>query len=228
MLMLYEDHWVLGRKLAEFEEICRADLVPLIASSVDGRLLWYFDWLLGEAHHVVTVCALRNGDALDSYATEMRSGKLAEVAKKLAVRRYSVTGKLVVAASWSPPIDLDGVRVAPEGGAASVFLENIAWPDEPLQAFSEQLGASYERLWSNPSGAAPPVELVAALHTVPPGPGQQMTMLQRVNDPMGFLGNIVVKLAPDHPIEQAKAQGLQHRDRLCSNLLMTATWSPCR
>ena len=55
-----------------------------------------------------------------------------------------------------------------------------------------------------------------------------MTVLQRVNDALGFLGNVVVKLPPDHPIEQAKAQGFHRRDRFSSNLLMTATWSPCR
>jgi hypothetical protein len=55
-----------------------------------------------------------------------------------------------------------------------------------------------------------------------------MTVLQRVNDPLGFLANVVVKLPPDHPVEQAKARGLEHRDRFESNLLMTAVWSPCR
>lgn len=228
MLVLYEDHWVIGRKLSEFEQICRDELMPLVSSSINGRLLWYFDRLLGEAHHVVTLCAVRDADSLDSFAAEMRSGKLADVVEKLAVRRYSVSGKLLVVAPWSPSIDLDGVAVLPSTGEVSIFLENIAWPDEPLQTFSRNLGVSYDRLWSNPSGSAPPVELVAALHTVPPGPGQQMTVLQRVNDPMGFLGNVVVKLPPEHPIELAKAQGLEHRDRFSSNLLMTAPWSPCR
>lgn len=228
MLVLYEDHWAIGRKLGEFEAICRDDLAPLVAASTGGRLLWYFDRLLGEAHHVVTICALRDGRAYDAFVDEMASGKLADVVEDLAVRRYSVSSKLLVPASWSPPIDLDAVAVGPAPGEVSVFLENTAWPDEPLRAFSEQLGASYERLWANPSGAAPPVQLVAALHTVPPGPGQQMTVLQRVNEPLAFLQNVVAKLPPDHPVEVAKAQGLEHRDRFSSNLLMTAPWSPCR
>jgi hypothetical protein len=113
-------------------------------------------------------------------------------------------------------------------GADGEVLENIAWPDEPLPAFAEQLGASYASLWSEASETTPPVELVAALHTVPAGPGPQMTVLQRVNDPMGFLSNVVVKLPPDHPVEPAKTRGLEHRDRFESNLLLTAGWSPCR
>jgi hypothetical protein len=228
MLLLYEDHAVVGRELGRFEAVCRDEWMPGLAASVDGRLLWYFDRLLGAAHHVVTVCALRDGDAFDQFTGEVRSGKLAAVVEQLAGLRYSVSGKVLVPAAWSPPLSLDDVASTAGTGDAVVFLENIAWPDEPLQAFSEQLGASYASLWSGTSETAPPVELVAALHSVPPGPGQQMTVLQRVNDPMGFLTNVVVKLPPDHPVEQAKARGLEHRDRFESNLLLTAVWSPCR
>jgi hypothetical protein len=177
---------------------------------------------------VVTVCALRDGDAFDQFTAEMRSGKLAGVVEQLAGLRYHVSGKILVPAAWSPPLSLDDVPSTAGTADAVVYLENIAWPDEPLQAFAEQLGASYASLWSGTSETTPPVELVAALHTVPPGPGQQMTVLQRVNDPLGFLANVVVKLPPDHPVEQAKARGLEHRDRFESNLLMTAVWSPCR
>ena len=229
MLLLYEDHAVVGRQLGRFEAVCRDEWMPLIASSVDGRLLWYFDRLLGAAHHVVTVCALRDGDAWEHFADEMRSGKLAEVVEQLARLRYGVSGKILVPAAWSPPVPLDEVPNTAVAGPSVVYLENIAFPDEPLQTFSQQLGASYTALWSGAASAgAPPVELVAALHTVPPGPGQQMTVLQRVNDAMGFLSNVVVRLPPDHPVEQAKARGLEHRDRFESNLLMTAAWSPCR
>jgi hypothetical protein len=228
VLLLYEDHAVIGRDLGRFEALWRDEWMPLIASSVDGRLLWYFDRLLGAAHHVVTVCALPDGDAFDGFALEMRSGKLAEVVEQLARLRYGVVGKVLVPAAWSPPRRLDEVPAAARAGDAVVYLENVAWPDEPLQTFSEQLGASYASLWTGASGAVPPVELVAALHTVPPGPGQQMTVLQRVNDPMAFLSNVVAKLPPDHPVEQAKARGLEHRDRYESNLLMTAVWSPCQ
>jgi hypothetical protein len=228
VFFLYEDHAVVGRELGRFEAVCRDEWMPGIAASVDGRLLWYFDRLLGAAHHVVTVCALRDGDAFDHFAAEMQSGKLADVAEQLAALRYSVSGKTLVPAAWSPPLSLDDVPSTAGTADAVVYLENIAWPDEPLQAFAEQLGASYASLWSGTSETTPPVELVAALHTVPPGPGQQMTVLQRVNDPLGFLSSVVVKLPPEHPVEQAKARGLEHRDRFESNLLMTAVWSPCR
>jgi hypothetical protein len=228
VLLLYEDHAVIGRDLGRFEAVCRDVWMPLIASSVEGRLLWYFDRLLGAAHHVVTVCALPDGDGFDRFALEMRSGKLAEVVEQLTELRYGVAGKVLVPAAWSPALRLDEVPATAGAGDGVVYLENIAWPDEPLQTFSEQLGASYASLWSGTSGVLPPVELVAALHTVPPGPGQQMTVLQRVNDPMGFLSNVVTRLPPDHPVEQAKARGLEHRDCYESNLLMTAAWSPCR
>jgi hypothetical protein len=228
VFLLYEDHAVVGRELGQFEAVCRDEWMPGIAASVDGRLLWYFDRLLGAAHHVVTVCALRDGDAFDHFAAEMRSGKLADVVERLARLRYNVSGKILIPAAWSPPLSLDDVPSTVESGDAVVYLENVAWPCEPLPAFVEQLGASYASLWSGASDTAPPVELVAALHTVPAGPGPQMTVLQRVNDPMGFLSNVVVKLPPDHPVEQAKARGLEHRDRFESNLLMTTGWSPCR
>ena len=39
MLLLYEDHAVVGRQLGRFEAVCRDEWMPLIASSVDGRLL---------------------------------------------------------------------------------------------------------------------------------------------------------------------------------------------
>jgi hypothetical protein len=228
VLFLYEDHAVVGRDLARFEAVWRDDWMPLLASSVEGRLLWYFDRLLGAAHHVVTVCAVRDGGAYDRFAVEMRSGKLAEVVEQLSGLRYGVAGKVLVPAAWSPEVRLDEVSATARAGEAVVYLENVAWPDEPLQTFSEQLGASYASLWSGATGTVPPVELVAALHTVPPGPGQQMTVLQRVNDPIGFLSNVVTRLPPDHPVEQAKARGLEHRDRYESNLLMTAAWSPCQ
>ncbi|MHB1582641.1 MAG: hypothetical protein ACYCU7_05595 [Acidimicrobiales bacterium] len=227
MLLLYEDHAVVGKELAAFEATCRDQLVPLLASSTGGRLLWYFDRLLGQAHHVVTVCALADGEALERYADGVASGKLADVVEELDRLRYGVTGTILRPTPWSPPVDLEAVPDAATAGEAAVFLENVAWPDEPMRAFSAQLGASYERLWSGTSGSTPPVELVLAAHGIPPGPGQQMTVLQRANDPLGFLGNVVVKLPPDHPIEQAKAHGLEHRDRFASNLLMAAEWSPC-
>jgi hypothetical protein len=227
VLLLYEDHAVVGKLLPAFEGTCRDQLVPLLASTTGGRLLWYFDRLLGRAHHVVTVCALADGEALERYADEVTSGKLADVVEELDRLRYEVSGKILRMTPWSPPVDLEAVPDAATAGETAIFLENVAWPDEPMRVFSAQLGASYERLWSGTSGSTPPVELVLAAQGIAPGPGQQMTVLQRVNDPLGFLGKVVVKLPSDHPIEQAKAQGLEHRDRFTSSLLMAAEWSPC-
>jgi len=227
-LYVYEDHAVIGRRLPEFEEAYRERWLPALSASGAGKLVYYFDRLLGEAHHVVTISAVADGASFEAFTAETQSGKLNEVAEELTLLRYSVSGKLLSPVPWSPAVDLAEVPAGAGAGEVSVFLENIAWPDRPINDFIDNLGASYEKLWSNPSGAPPPVQLVGAFRTATPGSRPQMTVLQRLADPIGFLGNIVVKLPPDHPIEQAKAAGLQNRDRFWSNLLMTSTWSPCR
>ena len=109
----------------------------------------------------------------------------------------------------------------------SIFLENIAWPDRPRAEFAGNLGATYEQLWASTAEDPPPVELVGAFETAPPGPRPQMTVLQRLRNPLQVLSGVVTKLAPEHPIELAKEEWLKNRERFESNLLMTADWSPC-
>jgi hypothetical protein len=227
VLLVYEDHSVVGRRLPEFEALYRDHWSPTLSTVGPGRLLWYFDRLLGEAHHVLTIAAFPDGRAYEDFVNEAHGGKLADLVEELTALRYSVRGKLLNPAPWSPPIDLGAVPTTPEERAVSVFLENIAWPDKPLAEFVANLGATYEQLWSGGTDQAPPVQLVGAFQTASPGPRPQMTVLQRLRDPLQFLSGVVTKLPPDHPIELAKAEGLKNRDRFESNLLMTAVWSPC-
>jgi hypothetical protein len=227
VLLVYEDHAVSGRRLPDFETLYREHWTPTLAAQSSGRLLWYFDRLLGEAHRVVTIAAFPDGRAYEEFVHEVHDAKLGDLVEELTALRYSVSGKVLNPAPWSPPIDLGAVPSVPEAHAVGVFLENIAWPDKPLAEFVANLGATYEQLWASTSDEPPPVELIGAFQTATPGPHPQMTVLQRRRDPLQFLSGVVTKLAPDHPIELAKAEGLKNRDRFESNLLMTADWSPC-
>ncbi len=228
MLLVYEDHAVSGRRLADFETLYQEHWTPTLATQSAGRLLWYFDRLLGEAHHVVTVTGFPDGRAYEEFVGQVQGGKLGDLVEELTARRYSVSGKVLSPAPWSPPIDLGSVPSVPEPHGVSIFLENIAWPDKPLAEFVANLGATYEQLWASTADEPPPVQLVGAFETAPPGSRPQTTVLQRLRDPLQFLSGVVTKLPPDHPIELAKAEGLKNRDRFESNLLMTADWSPCR
>ena len=78
MLFIHEDHKVVGKRAAQFEEAYRHGWMPLLADGSDARLLWYFDLAHGSglSYRAVTVTAVEDGAAWARLAKRLANGDL--------------------------------------------------------------------------------------------------------------------------------------------------------
>jgi hypothetical protein len=74
MLFMHEVHSVLGEKEREFEAAYRDGWMALLADDDDVRLVWYLNHAHGSgpAYNVVTVTAIRDGEAYQRLANRLR------------------------------------------------------------------------------------------------------------------------------------------------------------
>ena len=78
MLFMHEVHAVIGDREHEFESAYREGWMPLLAEGDDARLLWYLNHAHGSgpAYQVVTVTAVRDGQAYERLAESLSGGAL--------------------------------------------------------------------------------------------------------------------------------------------------------
>ena len=117
MLFMHEVHSVLGEKEREFEAAYRDGWMALLADDDDARLLWYLNHAHGggPAYNVVTVTAIRDGEAYERLANRLRSGDLLDWSRAVGEMRHEVNGKMLVPVDWSPLQDVDLAAVPTDG-----------------------------------------------------------------------------------------------------------------
>lgn len=235
MLFLHEVHQVRGVKEDEFEAAYRKGWMPTLANGEDARLLWYSNHTHGSgvSYQVVTVTAVRDGDAWERLARRIQNGDLQEWALETDELRHDVTGKLLHPLPWSPMRDVDLSSVPCDGAEhePTVYMEDTMWPIEGRYLdYVEASGSFYaktldqERDPSNP----PFLEIQAAWQ---PAFGshvrREVTLMQRILDSDRLLGLLMRDIPPEMRAPGTwMYEALQLRDQWESKLLRTSTWSP--
>ena len=109
MLFVHETHQVIGRHAHEFESVYRSEWMPAVALDDGARLLWYADHahLTCFAYYVLTITALRDGNAWERLAHRIHGGDLREMARTLDGMRHDVEAQVLRPAPWSTLTDLD-------------------------------------------------------------------------------------------------------------------------
>ena len=126
MLFVHEVHALIGEKEFDFEDALREGAARF--EGKDSRLLWYLSSThgSGDAYHVVTVTAVRDGAAWERMAERLRYGDLAEWSTQLASMRYHAYSSLLVSLEGSPlaGVDLDEIAVGLVEHGGDMFRED--------------------------------------------------------------------------------------------------------
>lgn len=127
MLFVHDIHVVMGEHEFAYEDIMREEYVPAVADD-DTRVLWFLHSThgSGDAYHIVTITALRDGAAWDRFVERQRYGDLSDVSTRLATLRYTLSSSLLVSTDWSPlrELDLSTVPVQPSDHPVSLYRED--------------------------------------------------------------------------------------------------------
>jgi hypothetical protein len=235
MLFLHEVHQVRGAKEDEFEAAYRKGWMPTLASGDDARLLWYSNHAHGSgvSYQVVTVTAVRDGDAWERLARRIQNGDLQEWVLQTDEMRHDVTGKLLLALPWSPMRDVDLSAVPCDGTEhePTMYMEDTMWPFEGRYLdYVDASGSFYAKtLGEHRDPSNPPfLEIQAAWQ---PAFGshvrREVTLMQRVLDSDRLLGLLTREIPPEMRAPGTwMHEALQLRDQWESKLLRTAAWSP--
>ena len=132
MLLLREEHSVIGLKEDDFEDAVRDEWMPALAKSEDARLLYYAHLAHGSglAYRVVTFTLLRAAAAWGRLVDRVHNGDLKSLAVKLDDLRYGVESKQLLPLPWSKvqQIEIEEVPIEPGEHELSVFMEDTVWP----------------------------------------------------------------------------------------------------
>jgi hypothetical protein len=235
MLFLHELHAVVGYEEDAFEAAFRDGWMPALAQNDDARLLWYTNVAHGSgwSYRVVTITAVRDGEAWERLARRVQHGDLQEWARDVDRLRHDAVGKVLLPLPWGPLQDLD-LATVPVGDVdhePTVYMEDTMWPFEGRYAdYVEQAGSFYAQTLGEARAADDPrfLEIHGAFQ---PAFGshqrREVVLLQRILDPDRLLGLLTSDIPP-----AMRAPGtwmhdaLQLRDQWESRLLRTSRWSP--
>ncbi len=127
MLFVHDIHVVMGEHEFAYEDAMRDEYLPAVADD-DTRMLWFLHAThgSGDAYHIVTITAVRDGAAWDRLVERVRYGDLSELSTRLAALRYTLTSSLLVSTDWSPlhELDLIGVPTQPADHPVSLYRED--------------------------------------------------------------------------------------------------------
>lgn len=123
VLFVHDLHALIGEREFDFEDAVRDTYASAIADD-DTRFLWYLTSThgSGDAYHVVTVTAVRDGAAWERLGRRLRYGDLAEWSTEVEAMRYGCTSTLLVSTEWSPLVGLDLGDVPTEPSERPVAL----------------------------------------------------------------------------------------------------------
>jgi hypothetical protein len=232
MLYLHELHTVVGAREDEFEAAYRDRFLPDLGRSDDARLLYFLRLAFGtgRAYQVVTITALRDGNAYERLARRVQDGDLRSWAADLDHCRHDVRGKVLLPVAWSPSaeVELAGVPVDGREHEPTLFMEDSAWPHETkLDEYLERARTHYAPSLEERSERSL-LTLHAVFQAALGSPRRREVVLwQRVDHPERLPALFTRDLPPE-----VRAPGtwmhdaLQVRDDWESRLLRSAVWSP--
>ena len=234
MLLLREEHQVIGLKEDDFEEAVRDDWMPALAKSEDARLLYYLNLAHGSglAYRVVTYTLLRDGAAWGRLVDRIDHGDLKSLAEKLHGLRYEVESKQLLPLPWSKiqQIEIEEVPTEPGEHELSLFMEDTVWPFQgKLEEYIRRSGEQYSTEYDKSFPETPKLLEIEAAYRTAYGSHQrrEIVLWQKVLRPEGLL-----HLITDEMPKSFKKPGrwmldaLSLRDQWQSRLLRTSSWSP--
>jgi hypothetical protein len=232
MLLLHEVHTLVGPREDAFEDAYRDRWMPALAATDDARLVYYLKLAhgTGRAYQVVTITALRDGNAYEQLATRVQRGDLRDFAARVDELRHEVAGKLMLPVDWSPMHDVDFASVPVDGRDHEpvLYMEDSAWPYEAkLDAYLDAARTHYAPSLEQQT-ARSLLTLLGVFQAALGAPRRREVVLwQRVDHPERLPALFTTEL-PAH----VKGPGtwmhdaLQVRDDWESRLLRSASWSP--
>jgi hypothetical protein len=181
---------------------------------------------------VVTLTALRDGEAWERLVRRVDGGDLAKPAAELDALRHDVTAKILVPLPWSPlrELDLTTVPASPASHRQALFMEDTVWPHEgQLERYVERAGSHYAReMARHAEEGRSMLEVQGGFRTAfGSGRRREIVLWQKLVKPDA----LVPLLTREVPAEY-RAPGtwmhdaLELRDRWQSRLLRSAPWSP--
>jgi len=232
MLLLHEIHTVAGRREDEFEAAFRDGWMATLAKDDDARLLYFLRLAhgTGRAYHLVTITALRDGNAYERLATRVQRGDLRSWAADVDKLRHEVAGKILLPVEWSPMHDIDLATVPTDGRTHEpvLYMEDSAWPYEArLDAYLEAARTHYAPSLEQQTARSLLTLLGVFQAALGAARRREVVLWQRVDFPERLPGLFTMEL-PAH----VKGPGtwmhdaLQVRDDWESRLLRSVSWSP--
>lgn len=228
MLFLHETHQVTGGKMHEFSEALRTAWQPLIESSGDARLLWFWELThgTGASYQAISITAVRDwaawGRLVESWKDDARAR---DWQRQMGELRREVTAKMLLPVHWSPLQEVD--LAAPPSTATvadpAIHLHDTGWPySGKLDDYVDALGSIYY-----PQVKQSQMIAIDACWRVAPGTGRhhEVVLLQKILDWPRF----TTLLSHGEQGAQRRGwmvEGLRFREQWESKLLRAATWSP--
>jgi hypothetical protein len=228
MLLMHEEHRLVGTRSRDFEHAMRDDFRAILAKGDEARLLWYFHLAHGTglSYTVVTVTAFTSARAWHDFALRVQRGDLQGFAAELDRLRHEVRGKLLLPTPWSPMQELDLARLdtAPAEHEPSLYMEDTGWPfEDRLGDYTRALGEWYEPMVRN----SQLIEVQAFLQPAPgAGPRREVVLVQKLKDHSQLLRLLTYEEPESYPEDSWMTKALTLRDQWESRLLRTAPWSP--
>jgi hypothetical protein len=231
VLYIHEVHEVRGRAEDDFESAFKQWL-DLLAKGDDARLLWYAHLThgTGDAYNVVTITAVRDGQAWEGLAKRLQTGDLAQWQTDVDAMRHAVTASVMLPVPWSPmqTVDLAMVPTTPQDHEPAIYMEDTGWPHAALADYI----AFWERGYYTPMNERPREQRLLDIEFVMQpaygaGRRKEAILWQRVLDHDRLLKLLIADTPPE-----LKAPGmfmheaLGYRDQWRSRLLRTSRWSP--
>jgi hypothetical protein len=232
MLLLHEIHTVAGRREDEFEAAFRDGWMPTLARDDDARLLYFLRLAhgTGRAYHLVTITALRDGNAYERLATRVQQGDLRSWAADVDKLRHEVEGKILLPVEWSPMHNIDLATVPTDGRNHDpvLYMEDSAWPHEAmLDQYLEKARTHYAPSLEQQTERSLLTLLGVFQAALGAARRREVVLWQRVDFPERLPALFTRELPP-----HVKGPGtwmhdaLEVRDDWQSRLLRSASWSP--
>jgi len=234
MLLLREEHSVIGLKEDDFEDAVRDEWMPALAKSEDARLLYYAHLAHGSglAYRVVTFTLLRDAAAWGRLIDRVHNGDLKSLAVKLDDLRYGVESKQLLPLPWSKvqQIEIEEVPIEPGEHELSVFMEDTVWPFQgKLEEYIRRSGEQYSTEYDKSFPDTPKLLEIEASYRTAYGSHRraEIVLWQKVLRPEGLL-NLITQEMPRSFKKPGRwmLDALSLRDQWQSRLLRTASWSP--
>lgn len=230
MFFVHEVHHVKGACEDDFELAYRDEFMPTLAKSDDARLLWYLHHAhgTGPAYQVVTITAVRDGQAWAALASRLQEGDLSPWARTLDELRHDVLAKTLLPVSWSPMADPDLAQIPSDGRTheLSLYMEDTGWPHAPIDDYVRFWNESYYRPMLERGPRLLDIQAVFR-PTFGSGHHKEAILMQKIISPEGLLHLLTTETPPElRAPGQFMHEALAFRDRWESKLFRTSAWSP--